>query len=175
MSGKTLAAALVLTASLAMGGLGGGALAQVSTSNPNAPIDISADEAEVVKDSCKTVWRGDAEALQDKTRLRARSITAFAAKKGDSCGDTTRLEADGDVYYVSPEQVVHGDHAVYNQSAGTVVVTGSVIVVQGKNVARGERLTIQVRTQAVTLEGPKGRGTPGRVRAVVFPDTTPQQ
>lgn len=169
MSGKTMAAAV---AGLALAMAADGALAQ--SFNARGPIDITADQAEVIKDSCKTVWSGDAEALQNGRRLRARSITVFAAKRGDSCGDTTRLEADGDVYFVTTEQKVHGDHAVYDQGAGTIVVTGNVVVVQGKNVARGERMVIQQGTSAVTLEGPKGRGTPGRVRAVVFPDSTPQ-
>jgi lipopolysaccharide export system protein LptA len=171
MSGFKLAAAALLAASLT----GGAALAQISTSNPNAPIDVSADESEVSTDSCKTIFRGDAEALQDKTRLRAHSITAYAAKTAKGCGDATRLEADGDVYYVTPDQVVRGDHAVYSTAARTIVVTGNVIVVQGKNVARGERLTVQIATGAATMEGPKGRGTPGRVRAVVFPDQSQKQ
>jgi lipopolysaccharide export system protein LptA len=171
-----LTAGLPLTAGLALAGLlAGGALAQVSTTNPKAPIDITADQAQVVKAECKSVWAGDAEALQSESRLRAKSITAYAAKKGDSCGDTNRLEADGDVYYVTPEQVVRGDHAVYAASSDTVVVTGNVIVLQGKNIARGDRLTIQVKTGAVQMDGPKGRGSSGRVRGVFYPDSTPQK
>jgi lipopolysaccharide export system protein LptA len=29
------------------------------------------------------------------------------------CGDVDHVEADGDVYFVTPEQTVRGDHAVY--------------------------------------------------------------
>lgn len=160
-----IAAAVGLGAMMA----GDAAWAQLA-SNPNAPIDISADEMEVIKAQCKSVWRGDAEALQDRRRLRARSITAYATKKGDDCGDTNRLEAEGDVYFVTPEQVIRGDHAVYNQSSDTVVVTGNVIVVQGKNVARGDRLTVRVSTGAVQMESSaKGRGNGNRVRGVFYP------
>ncbi len=171
MSGIKLAAAAALVACLSAGS----AMAQLSAANPRAPIDMSADESQVSVDSCKTVFRGQAEALQDDRRLRAHTITAFAAKSAKGCGDATRLEADGDVYYVTPEQVVRGDHAVYSISSGSIVVTGNVIVLQGKSVARGERLTINVATKEVLMEGPHGRGAPGRVRAVVYPDATAQK
>ena len=167
MSGMKLAAAAALAASL----MAGGAWAQMSATNPKAPIDVTADGAEVLKDECKSTWKGDAEALQNDARLRAHTITGFFFKKADGCGDMTRLEADGDVYYVTPQQTVRGDHAVYTAGSGTIVVTGNVVVVQGKNVARGDRLTYQVSSGAMQLDGPKGRGAGGRVRAVIFPDS----
>jgi lipopolysaccharide export system protein LptA len=149
------------------------AKAQISASS-NAPVDMSADEAEVVNSKCVTTWRGAAEALQGDSRIRADTITAYLKPKGGpgpngqtSCGGTDRIEADGDVYYVTPTQIARGDHAVYEADAGQIVMTGNVIVVQGKDVARGERLTIDVATRVAHLDAPvKG----GRVRAVFYPD-----
>ena len=92
--------------------------------NSSAPIDITADEAEVVNSQCLAIWRGAAEALQDRTRLRADTIT----------------------------------------------LTGGVIIVQGKNVARGERLVVNVETgQAEMTSSARGRGNPNRVRGVFYP------
>ena len=156
------------------------ARAQISPSS-NGPVDMSADEAEVVNSKCMTVWRGAAEALQGDSRIRANTITAYLKPKpGGSkpagaadgpgqtnCGGTDRIEADGDVFYVTPTQIARGDHAVYSADAGRIVLTGNVIVVQGKDVARGERLTIEVATREAHLDAPaKG----GRVRAVFYPN-----
>jgi len=143
----------------------------------NAPIDITADQADVVNSKCVTTWRGSAEALQGQTRLRANVIIAYLKVKGAdasgqaSCGATDRIEADGDVFYVTPTQVARGDHAVYHADANQIIMTGDVIVVQGKDVARGDTLTINTTTHEAQLDSAaKGRGKPGRVRGVFFPN-----
>ena len=146
-----------------------------------SPIDITADQAEVVQSKCQAIWRGAAEALQDQSRLRADTITVSsqhktgaAAKAQDpngqgSCGPTDRIEADGHVYYVTPEREARGDHAVYTQSNDQIVMTGDVIVVQGKSVIHGDRLVIQTATHQAQMESTAhGRGVPNRVRAVLF-------
>jgi lipopolysaccharide export system protein LptA len=153
------------------------AFAQLS-GDSSAPVDITADEGEVVSSRCLSIWRGNAEALQDTSRLRARVINVYAKPRpgaaGSSsgpgrCGATDRLEAQGDVYYVTPEQTVRSDNAIYTADNDTIVMTGNVIAVQGKNVARGERLTIQVKSGQVQMETSiKGRGKPGRVRGVFY-------
>ena len=167
-------AALVLAAAPSV------SLAQLATGS-NAPVDITADEGEVVNSQCLSIWRGDAEALQATTRLRAHEIRVFAAARPGSapnaqgrCGATQRLEAEGEVYYVTPAQTVRGDRAIYVAANDTITITGGVIVTQGKSVARGDRMTVQVKTGQVQLESTaKGRGKPNRVRGVFYPDQAP--
>jgi lipopolysaccharide export system protein LptA len=165
-----------LTAVLAGLAVGAGAGAQVDTKS-NAPIDITANQAEVINSKCLAIWRGAAEALQGDSRLRADTISVYAAPKGvgtdgqQSCGGTQRVVADGHVYYVTPTQNARGDHAVYMANADEIVLTGDVIVVQGKDVARGDKLTIKTNTKQFTMESAAaGPGKAGRVRGVVYPD-----
>ncbi|HZZ36683.1 MAG TPA: LptA/OstA family protein [Caulobacteraceae bacterium] len=162
----------------ALAGFGGAALAQPQAGvvDSNAPIDITANEAEVIQSKCVAIWRGAAEALQGKTRLRANTITVYSRPKAaqangqPACGGTDRIEADGQVYYVTPQQNARGDHAVYSQSADQIVITGDVVVVQGDNVARGDRLVIKVSTREAKMESNvKGAGRQGRVRGVFYP------
>jgi len=152
-----------------------GAAAQVDTKS-KAPIDITANEAEVTNSKCLTVWRGAAEAVQAQARLRADTITVFSTPKGvntdgqQSCGETERIVADGNVYYVTQQQNVRGDHAVYTQADDQVVITGNVIVVQGNDVARGSKLTLNTSTRDAKMESNvTGPGKPGRVRGVFYP------
>jgi lipopolysaccharide export system protein LptA len=165
---NTWTAAVVLTVL----GWGAASSAQIA-GNSKAPIDITANEAEVINAQCATTWRGNAEALQDKTRLRADTIRVFARPKGAAangppdCGATDRIEADGHVYYVNPQQTARADRAVYTAASDDVVMTGNVIVVQGSDVARGERLTINVTTHQAKMDAGDGGG---RVRAVIYPD-----
>ena len=68
------AAALTLALSAVAGGA---AFAQIDT-HSKAPIDITADQAEVSNAQCSAVWRGSAEAIQEKTRLRADTIPVYS-------------------------------------------------------------------------------------------------
>jgi lipopolysaccharide export system protein LptA len=161
------AAALILAAA---------ATAQVDTKS-KAPIDITANEAEVVQSKCTTIWRGAAEAVQAQARLRADTITVYATPKGvdangqQSCGSADRIVADGNVYYVTPQQNARGDHAVYTQPEDQIVITGDVIVVQGNDVARGDKLTLKVSTRDAVMESnTTGPGKAGRVRGVFYPN-----
>jgi lipopolysaccharide export system protein LptA len=161
--------------------LAGSAMAQTAAggNNSSAPVDISADEQEVINSQCKTIFRGAVEVLQDKARMRASTMTVYNRRKtpgkntsptgNADCGDVDRVEADGNVFYVTPEQTVRGDHAVYDYATDTIVVTGDVVAVQGQDVARGDRMTIKTKTNDVKMESnATGRGKT-RVRAVLYP------
>jgi lipopolysaccharide export system protein LptA len=120
-------------------------------------------------------WSGNAEALQDTSRLRADSLKIFnrqtAGPGGQSCGQLDRMEAEGQVYYVTPTQVVKADRAVYTAADTTIVMTGDVVASQGKNVIAGSRLTINTNTGVATMAtNVTGRGMKGRVRGVLYPN-----
>ena len=165
-----LAAVAALTLALA-----GPAAAQIAGSS-DAPVDITADALEVVNNQCMSIWSGSAEALQDRTRLRADVIKTFskkgAGKPGGqaACGALDRMEAIGNVYYGTPQQKVRGDNAVYDVSAERIVITGDVVAVSGQNVIRGSRLVVNSNTGDAQMEsGAKGPGK-ARPRAVIYPN-----
>ena len=190
---RTWRAAIVGVA-LGVAGLPLAAAAQVASTPTasNGPMDISADNSIFDNGACVSTWSGAAEVLQGTARLRATTIKAYFKKKPaapgaapqsssstsalgmpggaqSNCGATERVEADGDVFYVTPEQNARGDHAVYSADGAQIVMTGDVIVVQGKSVIHGDRLVIQTATHQAQMESAAhGRGIPNRVRAVLF-------
>jgi lipopolysaccharide export system protein LptA len=183
MAPTAIALSLLSGPLLLDGLLGGAAMAQSAAggNDSSAPVDISADEQEVINSQCKTIFRGAVEVLQDKARMRANVMTVYNRRKApgrassspsgnNDCGDVDHVEADGNVFYVTPEQTVRGDHAVYDYGTDTIVVTGDVVAVQGQDVARGDRMTIKTKTNDVKMESnATGRGKT-RVRAVLYPD-----
>jgi lipopolysaccharide export system protein LptA len=186
MTQRAVATGFAATLTLAMvawaGGPlpGGRALAQIDARS-KSPIDVTADRSEVFNARCLAILTGDAEAVQDGNRLRADTLTLRSRPKGagsdgkTACGGVDHIEADGHVYYVTADQNVRGDHAVYDQDKDQIVMTGDVVVVQGQDVARGDTLTIKVSTHQATLESKvTGAGRPGRVRGVFYPDKTSQ-
>jgi lipopolysaccharide export system protein LptA len=107
--------------------------------------------------------RGRAEVVQGRNRLRADAINGFV-----SDGDLRRVEASGNVYFVTPDQTMRGDRAVYTLASNEVVVTGDVILTQGQNVLTGGRLVYNTRTEAARMEGPAN----GRIRGVFYPQNS---
>ena len=173
---KRLAVAMV-----ALGlGTAGPAAAQLAQ-NSDAPVDITADELEVVNAQCLAIYRGGAEALQDTVRLRANVLKIYykpgtgsprsGGGVGGNCGnELDRMEAQGDVYYVTPQQRVHGDNAVYQAGSTTITITGDVVAARGQDVLKGSKLVINTKTGDAQMQsGAKGRNKPGRVRTVLYP------
>jgi lipopolysaccharide export system protein LptA len=173
----------VLLSALALSALpAGAALAQLAPAS-NAPIDISGDQLVAQNQLCVATWKGAVEARQGTSRLRADTLSIYekvgagpsqpssvGAVSGKCGSDPQKLVADGSVYYATPQEVVKGDHAVYLAETKTITVTGDVVISQGKNVIVGNTLVIDTDTGQATMESTaKGRGTPGRVRAVIFP------
>jgi lipopolysaccharide export system protein LptA len=182
---KRLAAGLGVACAL----WGSGAWAQLAPGN--GPIDMSADELELIDAQHIAIWRGSVDALQGTNRMRADQVKLFFSGKaaaptkaggasagapGKNWGDVERMEAEGNVFFVSPQQRARGDHALYSLGAGDLVMTGDVIVAQGDSVVKGDKLIIEVKTgHATMVAAAKGRGAKNRVRGVFYPQQTPQQ
>lgn len=154
----------------------GPASAQLAT-NSKAPVDLTADTTDTYNDQCLSVWKGNAEALQADARMRTDLLKIYLAKKAkagggssESCGELSRIEAQGSVFYVTADRRVRGDAAVYEASNDTLTVTGDVVAVQDKNVLRGERMVINTKTGEGHMVGAAtGRNAANRVRGVFYP------
>jgi lipopolysaccharide export system protein LptA len=58
----------------------------------------------------------------------------------------TRLEAKGNVIVTQKDQTATGDNGVFDMKANTVTLINNVVVSQGPNVVRGERLVVDLTT-----------------------------
>ena len=145
--------------------------------NSRAPVDITADQLELVNSQCAAIYRGGAEALQETSRLRAdqlKILYAPGAGGKDGCSsELLSMEATGTVFYVTPEQRVRGDRAVYEARTQVLTVTGSVVASRGQDVMKGDRLVVNTATGDARMEAGGGAGSQ-RVRTVIFPGDAPQ-
>lgn len=143
-----------------------------------APIDMSGDKTEVFSNEHKWVLTGNVEVVQGQNRLRSDRLVIYYRDKADNHnhvvaasagasgkGQIERAEAYGNVYLVTPTEVVRGDQAVYTADNDTTVVTGRVVLTRGESVAEGRRLVVNRTTGAYTLEGDGG----ARPRVIIYP------
>ena len=179
MKSVVTTASLLAASLLGAWALAAPAAAQLAR-NSDAPVDITADELEVAQNQCTSIWRGNAEAMQADSRLRANVLKATFATKANrpaagagatgACGDLLRMEAEGSVFYVTPQQRVRGDAATYDATSDTIVMTGDVVAVQGQNVLRGTRMVFNLKTgEGKMMGGAGGRNAPNRPRGVFYP------
>ncbi len=167
---RRLPAALIAVSAVVMVGPAG---AQIAPGG--GPVAYGADSSEYIDSEGVFRLIGRAELIQGENRLRADTIDMFTTPNqtgGGTGGDIREVIATGNVYFVTPTQVVRGDRAVYTASTDLVVITGDVILTQGENVMTGSRLTIVVSTNRATMDGaPSASGS--RVRGVFYPDESP--
>jgi lipopolysaccharide export system protein LptA len=84
------------------------------------------------------------------------------------------VEAKGDVIVVQKDQTATGENGVFDMRANTAVLLGNVVLSQGPNVVKGDRLTVDLTTGVSRVEC----GTvPGqcRVQALIQPNSVPKE
>ena len=68
-----------------------------------------------------------------------------------------RLEARGNVVVTQKDQVVTGEAAVFETKTNLITMIGGVVLTQGKNVLRGDRLMVDMTTGVSRVESDSGR------------------
>src|SRR5262249_48202303 len=96
---------------------------------------------------------------------------AHAPVQGLGSGDIQKMLAEGDVYYVRPQQSARGDHAVYDVAQDSVTFSGNVVVASNENVIRGETLVLHIGSRPTANAPPPGEG----VRGVFVPQNSAGQ
>ena len=89
----------------------------------------------------------------------------------DSGTQITQIEAKGDVIITSEnDQTTSSEWAIYDVPSQQVTVGGNVVLTQGKNVLKGDRLVIDLKTGESRFENPGNTATAGgRIRALFMP------
>jgi len=133
------------------------------------PFMVGSDEFELIQQEGLQIWRGRAEAVQGENRLRAGEIRVYHDVENGGFGQARRIEAVGEVFFVTPDQVARGDRAVYTAANDTLVVTGDVILRQGENVLTGSSLSINIASGRARMEGAPTGNAGRRVQGVFYP------
>ena len=136
--------------------------AKLGMKDPNAPIEVSAQNV-VADATAKTVtYTGDVVIRQGEVRMRANTVRISALD-----GKADKVVAQGGVVVDAPSGTATGDNGVYDVSPRIVTLTGNVVLVKEKDVMRGTKLTVNLITGVAQLGGAQGQG--GRVQGLFTP------
>jgi lipopolysaccharide export system protein LptA len=95
-------------------------------------------------------------AANPKAAAKGAPIQAATPGPGGS-SQIRRLEAKGNVVVTQKDQVVTGETAVFDTKSNLVTMLGGVVLTQGKNVLRGDRLLVDMTTGVSRVESDSGR------------------
>ena len=151
------------------------------SSNRGTPVQIKAGSLEVRDKDKRAVFSGNVQVVQGDTTLRSKTLAVFyegdpakpglpvAQGKGEGNQQVRRMEAKGGVVVNQKDQIATGDSAEFDVRANTVTLSGKVVLTQGQNVARGQRLVVDLTSGVSKLESDVGR----RIEMLITPSDRP--
>jgi lipopolysaccharide export system protein LptA len=139
--------------------------------NRDQPVNIKADALEVRDRNKIATFTGSVHLVQGDTVLRCKILVVFydqedtgaPAVKSATPGpggssQIRRMEAKGSVVVTQKDQTATGDTGLFDMKSNTVTMTGNVLVSQGPNVLRGERLVVDLTTGVSRVDAGSSNG-----------------
>nr|WP_321454573.1 LptA/OstA family protein [uncultured Cohaesibacter sp.] len=147
--------------------------------DPDAPIEIEADQLDIFDKKKIAVFKGNVNARQGETTVQTATLTIHYSGGGAGTAQSiTRLEAHGGVKVSQKDQSATGSSASVDMSREVIILNGNVVLTQGKNVLRGSKLTINMRSGAAQLVSAQSKGgangKSGRVQGLFIPNRKPK-
>ena len=152
--------------------------------NSKAPIQIDADNLEVLQDQQKAIFTGNVIAKQDTMTLKADKMIVYYsggadAKNKKSTGpgkSITKIDVDGNVFLTSPEETARGATGNYDVTKDFITLNGGVVLTRQDNVLKGSSLEYDIQKgHSKLIGGPAttqtgGKTTGGRVQGLFIPE-----
>lgn len=144
------------------------------------PIDIESNKVDLDDRQRLVTFSGAVRAVQGDMVIESRRMqvkfTDKTAENGSAgageAADIASIAADGKVQITTRTQTVTSDWALFEAAEHTITIGGNVVLSQGKNVIKGDRLVIDTVTGRSRLENETDLATGGRVRGLFVPRTS---
>lgn len=136
----------------------------IGMKDPNAPIEVSADNFDADANAKTATYSGNVIVHQGDVRMHANTVRVNVVD-----GKPVKIFAQGRVVVDAPSGEAVGDNGVYDVNPRLVTLTGHVVLTKEKNVMRGSLLTVNLVTGMATLDGGKQPG--GRVQGLFTPES----
>ncbi len=128
-----------------------------------APVDIEANEMEIIDADKRAIFRGSVDATRNGDHIKSdEMIVDYSDVKqedGTSKSQVSKLDANGHVTITTDKQVITGDWAKLNVLTDNLEVGGDVKVVEGKTILRGPKLSVDLKTKKLVMSGGRVKGS----------------
>lgn len=118
--------------------------------DPTAPVEVESGTLSVDQGTGAAVFAGGVTVGQGDLRLQAAEVEVRYDQAG---GRIARLLASGGVTLATPTEAAEAAEADYDLVAGTLTMTGDVLLTQGGNAISAERMVVDLGTGTARMEG----------------------
>jgi lipopolysaccharide export system protein LptA len=142
--------------------------------NRDQPIQIEATTLEVRDKESIATFSGNVHVIQGDTHMRSKTLKVFYDQQGGKQTGPSRpapaatpgpggqqqiqkLEAGGGVVVIQKDQKASGDAGIFDTKSNQVTLKGNVVITQGQNTLRGDRLIVNLQTGVSRMESDTGR------------------
>jgi lipopolysaccharide export system protein LptA len=144
-------------------------------SDSSAPVDVSADNQETINSKCIIDLHGQRGDPAKPLAPARPEGDVYSPQAGVGRGQWVRQRPSGwRPTAASISSAISRPRAATTPSTPTdnniAVLTGDVVLVKGKDVARGDKLTVNTKTNDAKLESNSPKASKRRVRAVFYQD-----
>ncbi len=131
--------------------------------DPDAPLEVTADGLSVDRETGNAIFTGNVRAVQGMMTLNADEVEVLYDEEDTGADDDGIREiiATGNVVLVNGPDVAESRRAVFRPREDRVVMTGDVLLTQGRTIVSGDRLVVNLATGQGNVEG--------RVKTVLRP------
>lgn len=120
------------------------------TADPEAPVEVESATLSVDQGTGSAVFAGGVTVGQGELRLQAAEVEVRYDEAG---GRIARMLASGGVTLATPTEAAESANADYDLVAGTLTMTGDVLLTQGPNAISAERMVVDLVSGTARLEG----------------------
>lgn len=116
----------------------------------SAPVEVSADQLNVDQNTGEALFTGNVVVGQGEMRLSAPRVLVIYQ---ENSSEIERMEATGGVTLVSGPDAAEASRADYSVGSGVIVMTGDVLLTQGRSAISGDRMTVQLDDGTAQVQG----------------------
>ena len=152
-------------------------LEKINKFGSREPIEIVSDRLDAFNEKHMVVFSGNAVVKQADWVLKTDRLTLYYKKQTDKkdksgtqelggAGELEKIEAMGNVVVTQKMKIATSDEAVYFQDSGQIIMTGSPVIKEKKNIIRGCKVTIYLNEDRGLVEQCAGK----KVSMEIHPD-----
>jgi lipopolysaccharide export system protein LptA len=149
---------------------------RINKINSKEPIEIVSDRMDAFNEKKLVIFSGNVVATQGDKEIKSDRLLLYykkeagkkdkvGAKEVEGTGDLEKIEAKGNVIVTQKERIATGDEAAYFQDSGQIIITGNATLRDGKNLIKGDKVTVFVNEDRGVVESDPKK----RVKAVIYP------
>ncbi len=136
---------------------------QAVAQEASGEVTIEGDELEVIDAENKTIWRGNVIVVRQGTTIKSNELIVNSVDVKQPDGTTKSevdvLNAKGNVFIQTENETITSETANIYEREDRLEAFGNVKLVQSRNVVRGEKLNVNLKTKRTVMSGGRVKGS----------------